>query len=65
MSVDEIYVYESPSRLKRAEKIIQDAGELGGNHLEPRKARSQFHNASHESEIAIFEHCYIMIGSDP
>ena len=65
MAEYEISVHESPSRPKWAEKIIQAVGESVGNPLEPRKTRSQFHNASHASEIYFAEHCYMMIRSDP
>ena len=61
----EIYVHESPSRPKWAEKTLQVAGDLASNPLDPRKTRSQFHNASYASEISLLEYCYIMIGSDP
>ena len=50
MDLDEIFVYYSPSRPKWDEKIIQAAGELAGNPLEPRKTRSQIHNDSYGSE---------------
>ena len=65
MDEDKIYVYDSPSSPKWAEKIIQAARELVGNPLEPRKTRSQIHNASYASEIALVENCYMMIGYDP
>ena len=60
-----ISVYESPSRPKWAKKIIQAARELTNNPQEPRKTRSQFHNASYASEIYLVENYYMMIGSDP
>ena len=53
MVVDEISVDESPSRPKWDEKIIQVAWELMGNSLEPRKTKSQIHNASYESESSL------------
>ena len=37
MVVDDIFVYESPSRPKWAEKIIQVARELAGNPQDPRR----------------------------
>ena len=61
---DDIYVHDSPSSPKWAEKTIQAAGDLAGNPLDPRKTRSQFHNASYASEIALDEKFYMMIGSD-
>ena len=64
MAEYEIVVYDSPSRPKWAEKIIQVAGELVGNSLEPRKTRSQICNASYASKNALAEHCYMIIGSD-
>ena len=65
MDVYYIFVYDSPSIPNWDEKIIQAAGELAGNPLEPRKTRSQIHNASYASEIDIAEKCYMIIGSDP
>ena len=65
MVVHEIYLYESPSRPKWAEKIIQAAGELAGNPQEPRKTRSQYNNASYASESDIAYKYYMMIGFDP
>ena len=65
MAVDEIFVYDSPSRPKWAEKIIQAAGELAGNPQEPRKTRSKSNNASYASESDLAENCYMIIGSDP
>ena len=47
--------HESPSRPKWAEKTIEAAGDLAGNPLDPRKTRSQFHNASYASEFDIIE----------
>ena len=64
MDEDEISVHDSPSSPKWDEKIIQATRELEGNPLELRKTRSQFHNASYASEIAIAKHCYMMIGCD-
>ena len=46
MAVYDIFVYDSPSRPKWDEKIIQAAGELAGNPQEPRKTRSQSNNVS-------------------
>ena len=63
MDVDEISVYESPSR--PIEKIIQAAGKLAGNPQEPKKTRSQSNNASYASESDLVEHYYMLIGSDP
>ena len=65
MDVDYIVVYDSPSRPKWDEKIIQAAGELAGNPQEPRKTRSQTSNASFASDSDLAEHCYMLIGSDP
>ena len=67
MNVDEDYisVYDSPLRPNLDEKIIQVVGELVGNPHEPRKTRSQTSNASFESDSALAEHCYMLIGSDP
>ena len=62
MAEDEMFVHESPLRPKWAEKTIQAIGDLAGNPLDPRKTRSQFHNASYESEIGLLEKCYMMIG---
>ena len=62
MSIDDIVLNDSPSRPKWDEKIIQAAGELAGNPQEPRKTRSQFNNASYESESALDEHYYMLIG---
>ena len=62
---DEIYVYESPSRTKWAEKIVQAARELAGNPQVPRKTRSQTSKASFASDSALAEHCYMLISSDP
>ena len=42
----DIYVCESPLRPKWAEKTIQASQDLARNPLDPRKTRSQFHNAS-------------------
>ena len=49
----DIYVHESPSRPKWAEKTIQVVGDLVDNPLDPTKARSQFHNASYASEFLL------------
>ena len=65
MDEDDIYVYDSPSRPKWDEKIIQDARELVGNPQEPRKTRSQTSNASFASDSTLAEHCYMMIVYDP
>ena len=65
MVVDEIFVDESPSRPKWAEKIIQVAGELVGNPQEPRKTRSQTSNDSFKSESDIADKCYMLIVYDP
>ena len=65
MAEDEISVHDSSSRPKWAEKTIQDARDLAGNPLDPRKTRSQFHNGSYESEINLAENYYMMIESDP
>ena len=65
MDVDDFYVYESPSRPKWDEKIIQVARELAGHPQEPKKTRSQSNNASFASESALAEHCYMLIGSHP
>ena len=65
MDVDDISLDDSPLRPKWAEKIIQAARELAGNSLEPRKTRSQIHNASYASESALTDHCYMIIGYDP
>ena len=60
-----ISIYDSPSRPKWAEKIIQAAGELASNPHEPRKIRSQTSNASFASDSALDEHCYMVLGYDP
>ena len=65
MFVDDIFVYDSPSRPKWDEKIIQAARELAVNPQEPRKTRSQYNNASFASESDIFDHFYMLIGYDP
>jgi len=62
---DDISVYDSPSRPKWAEKIVQAAGELAGNPQEPRKTRSQTSKASFASDSALSEHCYMLISFDP
>ena len=54
--------HQVPSGLKR---IIQVVGELAGNPHEPRKTRSQTSSASFASDSALFEHCFMLIGSDP
>ena len=64
MDEDEIYVHESPSRNKLDENTIKAIGDLVDSPLDPRKTRSQFHNASYASEIAFAENYYMMIGSD-
>ena len=56
MAVDDTDLYDSPSRPKWAEKIIQAEGELAGNPQEPRKTRSQTSNASFESDSDLVEH---------
>ena len=61
----DLYVHESPSRPKWDDKTIETAGDLAGNPLDPRKTRSQLHNASCASEISLVENCYMIIGSDP
>ena len=61
----DIFLHDSPSMPKWDEKTIQDVGDLVGNPLDPRKTRSQFHNAYYESEIYLTEHYYIIIISDP
>ena len=67
ITVDEhdVYVYDSPSRPKWDENIIQAARELASNPHEPRKTRSQTSRASFASDSALSEHCYILIGSYP
>ena len=65
MVVYYIFVYESPSRPKWAEKIIQAAGELACNPQEPRKTRYQSNNYFYASKSALAEHCYMIIGSYP
>ena len=65
VSKNDIFVYDSPSRPKWAEKIIQAAGELARNPHEPRKTRSQTSNASFASDSAFDEQCYMMIGYNP
>ena len=65
MNEYDIFVDDSPSRPKWAEKIIQAAGELAGNPHEPRKTRSQTSSASFASDSAIDEHHYMLIGYDP
>ena len=66
MNVSEydIYVYDSPSIPKCAEKVVQAAGELVGNPKEPRKTRSQTSKASFASDSALAEKYYILISSD-
>ena len=49
MAVDEIFVDDSPSRTKWAEKFIQAVKEFAGNPQEPRKTRSLSNNASYEN----------------
>ena len=57
MAEDDVSEHDTPSRPKWAEKTLEAARDLAGNPLDPRKTRSQFHNASYASEIAL--------GSDP
>ena len=64
MDEDDINVHESPSRPKWSEKTLQVAGDLAANPLDPRKTRSQFHNASYASEISLAEHYYMMMEYD-
>ena len=63
----EYYVSEhnSPTRPKWPEKTIEAAGDLACNPLDPRKTRSQFHNASFASEVVIDEKCFLMVGYNP
>ena len=65
MSEYYIVVYYSPSSPKWDEKVIQAAGELGGNPHEPMKTRSQTGSASFGSYSVIAKKCYILVGSDP
>ena len=60
----EIYIHKSYSRPKWDDKIIQPVGDIARNPLDPRKTRSQFHNASFASEIDLAENFYMIIGSD-
>ena len=62
MGVDDIFVYDSPSRPKWDEKIIQAAGELDGNPQGPRKTRSQTSNAFFAGDSDLAEHYYMLIG---
>ena len=50
---DDISVYDSPSRPKWAEKIVQAVGELAGNPQEHRKTRSQTSKDSFASDSAL------------
>ena len=52
MVVYHIFVYESPSGPKWAEKNIPTAGELAGNPQEHRKTGSQTRNVSFSSDSA-------------
>ena len=61
----DVSIHDSPSRPKWVEKTIQAVGDSAGDHLDPRKTRSQFHNASFASEVDLAENCYIMVGYDP
>ena len=45
--------HESPILPKWAEKTIEATGNLVGNPLDPRKTRSQFHNAFSACELNI------------
>ena len=65
VSEDDIAVYDSPSRPKWAETIVQAARELVGNSHEPRKTRSQASRASFASDSDLAKHFYMLIGSDP
>ena len=47
--------HDSPSRPKWAEKTIEATGGLAGSPLNPRKTRSQFHNAYFASEVSLAE----------
>ena len=62
---DDISIYESPSRPKWTEKIVQETRELAGNSQEPRRTRSQTSKASFASDSALAEHYYMLIISDP
>ena len=52
MAEDDVSEHDSPSRPKWVEKTIQALGDSAGDHLDPRKTRSQFHNASFASEVS-------------
>ena len=60
-----ISIDESPSRTKWAETIVPAAEESEGNPQEPRKTRSQTSKASFASDSAPYEHCYMLIISNP
>ena len=47
------------------EKTIQAVGDLDGDPLDSRKARSQFHNTFFTCELNISEILFMMVGYDP
>ena len=49
------YLHDSLSIPKWEDKTIQVVGDLAGNPLDPRKIRSQFHNAYFASEVYLAE----------
>ena len=63
---DEIQSYhDSPSQPKWAEKSLEAARNIAGNPLDPRKTRSQFHNAFSACELNIVDSFLMMVGYDP
>ena len=55
----------SPIMPKWANKTIQEAGDLVGDPLDPKKTRSQIHNAFSTCEFNISYRCFMMAGYDP
>ena len=53
--------HESLIWTKWAEKTIEAAGNLGGNPLDPRNTRSQFHNAFSACELNFDERYFMMV----
>ena len=57
----DFYLHDSPSRPKWDDKTIQAVGNLANNPLDPKKTRSQFHNASYACENYLAEKFYMVI----
>ena len=65
MDEDDFSEHDAASRPKCADKTIEAVGDLAGNPLDPRKIRSQFHNAYFASEVSLDENCYMIIICNP